>query len=290
MSLDYRRRFVEAQGFGLDRFQDEALDAVDAGVNVLVSAPTGSGKTLVANYAIGRFLEQGERAFYTTPLKALSNQKYAELCGLFGDDRVGLLTGDTSVNRLAQIVVMTTEVLRNMLLTESDQLTSLGLVVLDEVHYLQDPFRGGVWEEVLILTPSAVRFVALSATIGNADFVGKWFGEVRGETAVITETLRPITLHQHVAVVRRGQPAAEVLDLLDGERLSDEARRIDNAMKATRRFRPGPRWQGPKSTAPPAPFRAPRRSELLQALERDDLLPVIVFIFSRAACDDAVRQ
>jgi ATP-dependent RNA helicase HelY len=166
----------------------------------------------------------------------------------------------------------------------------LGLVVLDEVHYLQDPFRGGVWEEVLILTPSAVRFVALSATIGNAEFVGKWFGEVRGETTVITESTRPITLHQHLAVVRRGQPHAEILELLDGERLSDDARRIDNAMKATRRFRPGPRWQGPKSTAPAAPFRAPRRSELLQALERDDLLPVIAFIFSRSACDDAVRQ
>ena len=290
MSLDYRRRFTEAQGFGLDRFQDEALDAVDAHVNVLVSAPTGSGKTLIANYAIGRCLEQGQRAFYTTPLKALSNQKYAELCGLYGDDRVGLLTGDTSVNRLGDVVVMTTEVLRNMLLTESDQLRTLGLVVLDEVHYLQDPFRGGVWEEVLILTPSAVRFVALSATIGNADFVGKWFAEVRGETTIITEATRPITLHQHLAVVRRGQPAAEILELLDGERLSEEARRIDNQMKATRRFRPGPRWQGPKSTAPPAPFRAPRRSELLQALERDDLLPVIVFIFSRSACDDAVRQ
>src|ERR1019366_6402103 len=105
-------QFIEAQGFGLDRFQDEALDAVDAGVNVLVSAPTGSGKTLIANYAIGRILTQGQRAFYTTPLKALSNQKYAELCELFGDDRVGLLTGDTSVNRLAEIVVMTTEVLR----------------------------------------------------------------------------------------------------------------------------------------------------------------------------------
>jgi ATP-dependent RNA helicase HelY len=290
MSFDYRLRFIEAQGFGLDRFQDEALDAVDADVNVLVSAPTGSGKTLIANYAIGRILEHGQRAFYTTPLKALSNQKYAELCELFGDDRVGLLTGDTSVNRLADVVVMTTEVLRNMLLTESDQLANLGLVVLDEVHYLQDPFRGGVWEEVLILTPSAVRFVALSATIGNAAFVGKWFGEVRGETTVITETTRPITLHQHLAVMRRGQPAAEILELLDGERLSDDARHIDNAMKATRRFRPGPRWQGPKSTAPPAPFRAPRRSELLQALEREDLLPVIVFIFSRAACDDAVRQ
>ncbi len=290
MSAEYRRRFIEAQGFGLDRFQDEALDAVDADVNVLVSAPTGSGKTLIANYAIGRCLDQGQRAFYTTPLKALSNQKYAELCDLWGEDRVGLLTGDTSVNRLADVVVMTTEVLRNMLLTDSDQLPRLGLVVLDEVHYLQDPFRGGVWEEVLILTPSAVRMVALSATIGNAAFVGKWFGEVRGETAVITETTRPITLHQHVAVVRRGQPAVEVLELLDGERLSDDARRIDNTMKATRRFRPGPRWQGPKSTAPPAPFRAPRRSELLQALEREDLLPVIVFIFSRSACDDAVRQ
>lgn len=290
MSAEYRRRFIEAQGFGLDRFQDEALDAVDAEVNVLVSAPTGSGKTLIANYAIGRCLDQGQRAFYTTPLKALSNQKYAELCDLWGEDRVGLLTGDTSVNRLADVVVMTTEVLRNMLLTDSDQLPRLGLVVLDEVHYLQDPFRGGVWEEVLILTPSAVRMVALSATIGNAAFVGKWFGEVRGETAVITETTRPITLHQHVAVVRRGQPAVEILELLDAERLSEDARRIDNAMKATRRFRPGPRWQGPKSSAPPAPFRAPRRSELLQALEREDLLPVIVFIFSRSACDDAVRQ
>jgi ATP-dependent RNA helicase HelY len=290
MSEDYRRRFIESQGFGLDRFQDDALDAVDAGVNVLVSAPTGSGKTLIANYAIGRVLEQGRRAFYTTPLKALSNQKYAELCELYGDERVGLLTGDTSVNRLGDVVVMTTEVLRNMLLTESDQLMDLGLVVLDEVHYLQDPFRGGVWEEVLILTPSAVRFVALSATIGNADFVGKWFTEVRGETTVVTETTRPITLHQHLAVVRRGQPAAEILELLDGERLSEDARRIDNAMKATRRFRPGPRWQGPKSSAPPAPFRAPRRSELLQSLEREDLLPVIVFIFSRSACDDAVRQ
>ena len=132
-------------------------------------------------------LERGERAFYTTPLKALSNQKYKELCELYGDERVGLLTGDTSVNRNADVIVMTTEVLRNMLLTESDQLRLLGLVVLDEVHYLQDPFRGGVWEEVLILTPSAVRFVALSATIGNARFLGDWFEEVRGPTSVVIE-------------------------------------------------------------------------------------------------------
>jgi len=187
-------------------------------------------------------------------------------------------------------VVMTTEVLRNMLLTDSGQLRTLGLVVMDEVHYLQDPFRGGVWEEVLILTPPAVRFVALSATIGNAGFVGEWFNEVRGDTAVILETNRPITLHQHVAVVKRGQDLPDIVDLLDGERLSEPARKIDNTMKATRRFRPGPKWHGPKSSAPPSPYRPPKRSELLLALQRDNLLPVIVFIFSRAACDDAVRQ
>ena len=287
---DYRTQFVNGLAFGLDRFQVEALDAVDEHVNVLVSAPTGSGKTLIANYAIGRILERGERAFYTTPLKALSNQKYNELRARYGNDRVGLLTGDTSLNRSADVIVMTTEVLRNMLLTDSDQLRSLGLVVLDEVHYLQDPFRGGVWEEVIILTPSAVRFVALSATIGNADFIGEWFSEVRGPTAVVVERERPIELHNHLCVVRRGQPTAEVVDLLDQGRLSDEARRIDNMMKSTRKFRPGPKWKGPKSSAPPPPFRSPRRSELLHALENEDLLPVIVFIFSRAACDDAVHQ
>jgi superfamily II RNA helicase len=287
---EHRSAFVDALGFGLDPFQVDAIDAVDEGVNVLVSAPTGSGKTLIANYAIARVLERNERAFYTTPLKALSNQKYKELCELYGENRVGLLTGDTSVNRNAEVIVMTTEVLRNMLLTQSDQLTTLGLVVLDEVHYLQDPFRGGVWEEVLILTPSAVRFVALSATIGNARFLGDWFEEVRGPTSVIIEQTRPIQLHNHLAIVRRGQPMADIVDLLDGTRLSDESRRIENMVKATRRFRPGPKWKGPKSSAPPPPFRSPRRSELLQALERDDLLPVIVFIFSRAACDDAVHQ
>ena len=288
--LEYRSRFIDVLGFGLDRFQLDAIEAVDQRVNVLVSAPTGSGKTLVANYAIGRELERDQRTFYTTPLKALSNQKYHELSELFGSSRVGLLTGDTSINRTAPVVVMTTEVLRNMLLTESDQLTTLGLVILDEVHYLQDPFRGGVWEEVLILTPSAVRFVALSATIGNASFLGEWFTQVRGPTVIVVESERPIQLHNHVAVVKRGQPAAEIHDLLDGSRLSEDARKIDNVMKSSQRFRPGVKWQGPKSSAPPPPYRAPRRSELMQALELEDLLPVIVFIFSRAACDDAVHQ
>ena len=290
MTETYRHEFTHTLGFGLDDFQIEALDAVDRGVNVLVSAPTGSGKTLVANYAIGRTITHGRRAFYTTPLKALSNQKYGELSRLYGGSRVGLLTGDTSINRDAEIVVMTTEVLRNMLLADAAHLTQLGLVVLDEVHYLQDPFRGGVWEEVLILTGEKVQFVALSATVGNAGFLGEWFESVRGETAVVIERERPITLHNHVAVVRRGQTDTEIVELLDGDRPSDEARRIDNLMKATRKFRRGPQWKNSRSASPPAPFRAPRRSELLRALEHEDLLPVIVFIFSRAACDDAVHQ
>ena len=290
MKPDPREKFVDELGFGLDDFQRAALDAYDRGVNVLVSAPTGSGKTLIATYAITRTIQGARRAFYTTPLKALSNQKYHELVERFGADRVGLLTGDTSINRGAEIVVMTTEVLRNMLLTDSGQLRSLGLVVLDEVHYLQDPYRGGVWEEILILTPPSIRFVALSATVGNATFLGEWFSEVRGATEVVIEKNRPITLHNHVAVVRRGQSAAEIDDLLVEGRLADGARRIDNLMKASRKFRPGPKWHGPKSSAPPPPFRTPRRSELLHALEAEDLLPVIVFIFSRAACDDAVSQ
>ena len=287
---DYRTHFLGGLGFGVDDFQVAALDALDTGATVLVSAPTGSGKTLVANYAIGLELARQRRSFYTTPLKALSNQKFHELGRLYGRDAVGLLTGDVSVNRDAAVIVMTTEVLRNMLLTDSDQLANLGLVVLDEVHYLQDPFRGGVWEEVIILTPPEVRFVALSATIGNAPALGEWLSEVRGATEVVVETERPIALRQHVALVRRGQTQAEVIELIDEGHLAEGARRVDNALRATRKFRPGPRWHGPRSSAPPPPFRAPRRSELMRALEVEDLLPVIVFIFSRAACDDAVHQ
>ncbi len=290
MSREYRDDFVNGLGFGLDGFQHAAFDAVERGVNVLVSAPTGSGKTIVATFAIGRRIEQGQRAFYTTPLKALSNQKYHELAERFGTERVGLLTGDTSINRGADVVVMTTEVLRNMLLTDSLQLRDLAVVVLDEVHYLQDPYRGGVWEEVLILTPPPVQFVALSATVGNAPFVGEWLNSIRGTTEVIVESHRPISLRNHVSVVRRGQNSAELLELLTDHQLSDSARRIDNLMKSSRRFRPGPKWRGPTTGAPPPPFRAPRRSELLRSLEVADLLPVIVFIFSRAACDDAVNQ
>ena len=140
---------------------------------MLVSAPTGSGKTLVAAYAIHRALGAGGKAFYTTPLKALSNQKYGELVATYGKDHVGLLTGDTAVRPDAPMVVMTTEVLRNMLLAGSDLLAGLHTVILDEVHFIQDPYRGGVWEEVLVLSPPEVRFVCLSATVNNANELGR---------------------------------------------------------------------------------------------------------------------
>ncbi len=289
-NLSRRERFVAGLGFAVDDFQFEAFASVDEGVNVLVSAPTGSGKTLVATYAIDRVLEEGGRAFYTTPLKALSNQKFNELVERYGPSRVGLLTGDSSINPGADVVVMTTEVLRNMLLTESRQIIKLSLVILDEVHFLQDPYRGGVWEEVIILTPSIVQFVALSATIANARVVAEWLTEVRGPTAVVVEQTRPIHLHNHVAVARRGQELPELIDLLKGTSVSDEARRVDNLMKSTRRFRPGPQWHGNKNSAPPPPIRSPRRSDLLRVMDAEDLLPAIVFIFSRAACDDAARQ
>ena len=180
--------------FTLDDFQREAIDALEAGHSVLVSAPTGSGKTLVAAFGVRRALRARGKSFYTTPLKALSNQKYLELVATYGHEHVGLLTGDTTLRPRAPVVVMTTEVLRNMLLAGSDLLEGLHTVVLDEVHFIQDPYRGGVWEEVLVLSPPQVRFVCLSATVNNAQELGGWLRSVRGDTAVVVERHRPIDL------------------------------------------------------------------------------------------------
>ena len=227
-----RGRFEQTVAFPLDRFQHRAMDAIDRGESVLVSAPTGSGKTLIADYAAARALDLGGKAFYTTPIKALSNQKFAELSARYGEGRVGLLTGDVSHQAHAPIVVMTTEVLRNMLFARSSVLDGLEVVVLDEVHYLQDPYRGSVWEEVLVLTPPDVSFVSLSATVSNAADFGAWLTSVRGTTRVIVETHRPVTLHHHYVLAERGRDDLVVLPLLrdgkanpDGAALDDRRRR-----------------------------------------------------------------
>ncbi len=280
--------FEASLPFPPDDFQRDAFRAIDADHSVLVSAPTGSGKTLVAAYAIHRALGAEGKAFYTTPLKALSNQKYEELVATYGKSHVGLLTGDTAVRPDAPVVVMTTEVLRNMLLAHSDLLAGLHTVVLDEVHFIQDPYRGGVWEEVLVLSPPAIRFVCLSATVKNANELGGWLRSVRGATDVIVERHRPIVLRHHFAAHRREDEATLLMPLLTNGKPGAEGLKLDQAIRRAMQGRPTT-WQ-PRGRGPRLPYRAPLRTELIAALNGEEMLPAIVFIFSRAACDDAVRQ
>src|SRR3954452_4715448 len=180
--------------FGLDPFQMEACAALEGGRSVLVAAPTGAGKTVVGEFAVHLAVAEGRKCFYTTPIKALSNQKFGDLVRTYGAERVGLLTGDNSVNGDAPVVVMTTEVLRNMLYASSPALANLGYVVMDEVHYLSDRMRGAVWEQVIIHLPAAVRLVSLSATVSKAEEFGEWLVTVRGETKVIVHEERPVPL------------------------------------------------------------------------------------------------
>src|SRR6476619_3954137 len=197
------RDFESLYSFPLDDFQARACHEIEEGRGVLVAAPTGSGKTIVGEFAIHLALATGRKCFYTTPIKALSNQKYNDLVARYGPEQVGLLTGDNVVNGEAPIVVMTTEVLRNMLYAGSRTLLGLGFVVMDEVHYLADRSRGAVWEEVIIHLPESVAVASLSATVSNAEEFGEWLGTVRGETTTIVEEHRPVPLYQHVVVGRR---------------------------------------------------------------------------------------
>src|SRR3954463_14094475 len=197
------RDFSALYDFPLDDFQLRACREIEDGRGVLVAAPTGSGKTVVGEFAIHLALATGRKCFYTTPIKALSNQKYHDLVERYGPDEVGLLTGDNVVNGEAPVVVMTTEVLRNMLYAGSSTLLGLSYVVMDEVHYLADRARGAVWEEVLIHLPESVSVVSLSATVSNAEEFGDWLETVRGNTVVVLEEKRPVPLFQHVMVGNR---------------------------------------------------------------------------------------
>src|SRR5215203_513087 len=202
-SSPHLRTFADGYGFAFDEYQIDACKQVEAGSGVLVAAATGKGKTIVGEFAVFLALAQGRKCFYTTPIKALSNQKYADLVRRHGAVQVGLLTGDTSINSEAPVVVMTTEVLRNMIYAGSSTLGNLGFVVMDEVHYLADRFRGAVWEEVIIGLADSIQVVALSATVSNAEEFGDWLSEVRGEMAVVVSERRPVPLFQHVLVGKR---------------------------------------------------------------------------------------
>ncbi|HXW44235.1 MAG TPA: DEAD/DEAH box helicase [Streptosporangiaceae bacterium] len=282
--------FQQLYGFEFDEFQLEACRALDSGHGVLVAAPTGSGKTVVGEFAVHLALEQGRKCFYTTPIKALSNQKYNDLVGRYGAPRVGLLTGDNSINGEAPVVVMTTEVLRNMLYAGSLTLDGLAYVVLDEVHYLADRLRGAVWEEVIIQLPESVQVVALSATVSNAEEFGDWIRQVRGGTTVIVDEHRPVPLWQHMLAGRRlydlfarnGAVSPELRRLAQRE-TGDSWRASSSQHGAGRR---GPA----RGRGRPAPLRPPRRPDVIERLDAEGLLPAITFIFSRAGCDAAVQQ
>ncbi len=274
-----RARWVSTLSFTPDPFQIQALDAVEAGSSVLVAAPTGAGKTIVGQFGAYVALEQGMRAFYTTPIKALSNQKYLELCDLFGAANVGLATGDTSVNSGAPIVVMTTEVARNMIYAGAP-LRDLGVVILDEVHYLADKMRGPVWEEVIIHLPAHVAIIALSATVSNAEEFGAWIREVRSTCEIIVSEKRPVPLYQHVIV---GE------DIFDLYAPTGKGKLNPELVAATRDF--GMRGgRGSRSWNREVRVRRESRPSTLISLDRGRLLPAITFIFSRAGCEDAVRQ
>ncbi|MFD9999445.1 DEAD/DEAH box helicase [[Kitasatospora] papulosa] len=294
--------FREMYEFGLDPFQIEACQALEAGKGVLVAAPTGSGKTIVGEFAVHLALQQGRKCFYTTPIKALSNQKFADLVRRYGADKVGLLTGDNSVNADAPVVVMTTEVLRNMLYAGSQALTGLGYVVMDEVHYLSDRFRGAVWEEVIIHLPESVTLVSLSATVSNAEEFGDWLDTVRGDTQVIVSEHRPVPLWQHVMAGRR------MYDLFEEEtdhggrgtgrrEVSPDLVRLAR-MENQRVYNPRERRRGKmlreadreRERRQRSRIWTPSRPEVIDRLDAEGLLPAITFIFSRAGCQAAVQQ
>ncbi|MEV2254614.1 DEAD/DEAH box helicase [Streptomyces sp. NPDC050147] len=288
--------FREMYEFGLDPFQIEACRALEAGKGVLVAAPTGSGKTIVGEFAVHLALLQGRKCFYTTPIKALSNQKYADLSKRYGADKVGLLTGDNSVNSDAPVVVMTTEVLRNMLYAGSQSLLNLGYVVMDEVHYLSDRFRGAVWEEVIIHLQESVTLVSLSATVSNAEEFGDWLDTVRGDTQVIVSEHRPVPLFQHVLAGRR---MYDLFEEGEGRRkaVNPDLTRMAR-MEASRSYNPRERRKGKmvreadreRERRQRSRIWTPGRPEVIERLDSEDLLPAITFIFSRAACEAAVQQ
>jgi ATP-dependent RNA helicase HelY len=272
-------KFAATFDFPLDEFQIKALHCVEGGHGLLVAAPTGAGKTVVGEFAAFVALEQGKKCFYTTPIKALSNQKYAEFVAKFGDENVGLLTGDTNINSDAPILVMTTEVLRNMLYASSSSLVNLQSVVMDEVHYLADKFRGAVWEEVLIHLMESVQVISLSATVSNAEEFGEWLGTVRGETDVIVSEIRPIPLYQHILIGNRLLDLFKEPGQINPEVLAIE-REAMRKIKVPRHRREGFNERDSKLS----------RAEIIETLDRQGLLPAITFIFSRAACDAAVKQ
>jgi superfamily II RNA helicase len=255
---------MEYRGLQLDRFQEEAIQAIEDNTSVLVSAPTGCGKTIVAEYAVEKVIEEGGRVIYTAPIKALSNQKYRDFKLRFGDDAVGIHTGDLSINPGGQILVMTTEIFRNMILEESQRLENVRYTIFDEVHFIDDPDRGTVWEESIILAPHHIRFVCLSATVPNIDRLAEWMQEVREQKiAVVLETERPVPLKMHLFSAKYGPVSFDLL----------KEKYVKNPRKR-KSFR----------------FRKPSPKRLIKNIVRKDRDPILYFVFNRKGCEENARR
>ena len=304
-------QFAQSLPFELDKFQRRALEDLESGNNLLVAAPTGAGKTVIADFAIHLAQQDNVKAFYTTPIKALSNQKYHELANRYGPDKVGLLTGDISINSQADIIVMTTEVLRNMLYEDSGTLTALRYVILDEIHYLADRMRGQVWEEVIIHLPRTVKIVGLSATVSNVEDFARWIESVRGETSLVVSEKRPVPLIQEVLLQHDQKKEPRLVSLyLNGDtsavnpeltalikQWDHEAVRSSAGAggKPYRRGRGGGAGASRRGSLKdnrnrPAARYTPKRWAVVDELDFLDMLPGIYFIFSRSGCDKAVEQ
>lgn len=292
--------FISELGFALDEFQIKGCEAVERGHGVLVCAPTGAGKTIVGEFAVSLALSRGTKCFYTTPIKALSNQKYHDLVKQHGEDAVGLLTGDVSINHDAEIVVMTTEVLRNMIYAQSGTLDRLSHVVMDEIHFLADKSRGAVWEEAILGLDDSVSVIGLSATVSNSEEFGAWLKSVRGDTEVIVSDLRPVPLDQWMLVGKTIHPLFEPGDITVNSHLESHIERLESGRshaesewdvsKARPFKRGGPRGNGRSGNPRPDKFRPLGRPEVISLLKAHDMLPAITFIFSRAGCDGALYQ
>ncbi|AZA11413.1 DEAD/DEAH box helicase [Corynebacterium gerontici] len=299
---NHLQEFQARQSFPLDPFQRTACEAIEEDRGVLVCAPTGAGKTIVGEFAVSLALSRGTKCFYTTPIKALSNQKFHDLVETHGAENVGLLTGDVSINHDADVVVMTTEVLRNMIYAQSATLDRLSHVVMDEIHFLADRSRGAVWEEAILNLDEGVRVIGLSATVSNSEEFGRWLNAVRGDTEVIVDEHRPIPLRQWMMVGKRVHPLFE--EGSGGEvngRLAAHIERIegveDTAWKraSSGGFRSRTPGRGTKPSRSGAPrsrdrYRPIGRPEMLSILDELEMLPAITFIFSRAGCDAALFQ
>lgn len=299
--MSHLSEFTANLKFPLDQFQIQGCRAVEEDRGVLVCAPTGAGKTIVGEFAVSLALSRGTKCFYTTPIKALSNQKYHDLVAAHGEETVGLLTGDVSINGNAEIVVMTTEVLRNMIYAESPTLERLSHVVMDEIHFLADASRGAVWEEVILNLDEHIRIIGLSATVSNSEEFGAWLSAVRGDTDVIVSEIRPVPLEQWMMVGRKVYPLFEpgaegevnralehaVTRLEHREHVREQWSQDTGGFRARSSGKRRDTTTGPRAEGD---FRPLGRPEVLRILQGKNMLPAITFIFSRAGCDGALLQ